>query len=135
LLIRPQARSPGRLASPLAGLYPFWCTEKQAWDITGKKKETGKKNQERRVRAQEFKAEATALAEKREKPVSQLAVDLWAHESALRGWMQQAWEGAQGGLRPFSGHGRPREEEPARLWKEAKALREANEILKKAVEL
>jgi transposase-like protein len=77
------------------------------------------------VYTQEFKAEAAALAEKREKTVSQLAVDLVVHESALRCWMQQAREGAQGGLRPFPGHGRSRDEEPARLRKENKALREA----------
>jgi transposase len=54
------------------------------------------------------------------------------NESVLRRWMQQAREAAQGGLPPFPGHGRPRDEEPARLRKEVKALREANEILKKA---
>jgi transposase-like protein len=43
--------------------------------------------------------------------------------------------GAGTGLPPFSGHGRPRDEELARLRKENKALREANEILKKAIEL
>jgi transposase-like protein len=37
--------------------------------------------------------------------------------------------GGAGGIAPVS---RPRDEEPARLRKEVKALREANEILKKA---
>jgi hypothetical protein len=36
---------------------PLWWTEKQAWDTTGKEKETGKKNQERRACIREFKAE------------------------------------------------------------------------------
>ncbi|MDR2101832.1 MAG: hypothetical protein LBP43_04610 [Treponema sp.] len=43
--------------------------------------------------------------------------------------------GAGTGLPPFPGHGRPRDEELARLRKETKALREAKEILKKAIEL
>jgi transposase len=92
----------------------------------------GKKGMERRNYSKEFKAEAAALAEKREKPISQIAEDLGVNESVLRRWMQQAREAAQGGLPPFPGHGRPRDEELARLRKEVKALREANEILKKA---
>jgi transposase len=91
-----------------------------------------KKDTERRVYTTEFKAEAAALAEKREKPISQIADDLGVNESVLRRWMQQAREAAQGGLPPFPGHGRPRDEELSRLRKEVKALREANEILKKA---
>ena len=39
-------------------------------------KKMGKKDKERRVYTKEFKAEAVALAEKREKPVSQVAKDL-----------------------------------------------------------
>ena len=35
----------------------------------------GKKNLERRVYTEEFKVEAVALAEKREKPITQIAVD------------------------------------------------------------
>jgi transposase-like protein len=92
----------------------------------------GKKGTERRNYSKEFKAEAAALAEKREKPISQIAEDLGVNESVLRRWMQQAREAARGGLPPFPGHGRPRDEELARLRKENKALREANEILKKA---
>jgi len=75
----------------------------------------GKKDQERRVHTKEFKAEAVALAEKREKPVSQVAKDLGLNENVLCRWTQQT-----------------REAELARLRKENKSLREANEILKKA---
>jgi transposase len=92
----------------------------------------GKKGMERRNYSKEFKAEAAALAEKREKPISQIADDLGVNESVLWRWMQQAREAAQGGLPAFPGHGRPRDEELTRLRKEVKALREANEILKKA---
>jgi transposase len=92
----------------------------------------GTKDKERRVYSKEFKAEAVALAEKREKPVSQVAKDLGINENQLYRWMQQAREAAGTGLPPFPGHGRPRDEELSRLRKENKALREANEILKKA---
>jgi hypothetical protein len=44
---------------------------------------------------------AAVLAEKREKPISRIAVDLGINESVLRRWMQQAREAAQGGLPPF----------------------------------
>ena len=92
-----------------------------------------KKGSERRVHPKEFKAEAVALAEKREKPISQVAKDLGINENMLRRWMQQMREAAEDtGLQAFPGHGRPRDAELVRLRKEVKALREANEILKKA---
>jgi transposase-like protein len=43
----------------------------------------GKKDKERRTYTPEFKAEAIALAEKREKSVSQIAADLSLNESML----------------------------------------------------
>ena len=92
----------------------------------------GKKDLERRVYTKEFKAEAVALAEKREKPVSQVAKDLGLNESMLRRWVQESHQAAGGGAAAFPGHGRPRDEELARLRKENKALKAANEILKKA---
>jgi transposase len=91
-----------------------------------------KKNTERRVYTKEFKAEAVALAEKREKPVCQIARDLGINENMLRRWMQASRESAGSGMQAFPGHGRPRDAELARLRKENKLLREANEILKKA---
>jgi transposase-like protein len=95
----------------------------------------GKKGKERRVYTKEFKAEAAALAEKREKPISQVATDLGVNENVLRKWVQQAREAAGTGLPAFPGHGRPKDEELTRLRRENKALRTANEILKKAAEL
>ena len=89
-----------------------------------------KQGTERRMYTGEFKA--VALAERREKPVSQVAADLGVNESMLRRWMQEARETAETGQRAFPSHGRPRDEEPARLRKENKALKAANEILKKA---
>jgi len=72
------------------------------------------------------------LAEKKEKPVSRIAVDLGINENMLRRWMQASRESAGSGLQAFPGHGRPKDAELARLRKENKVLREANEILKKA---
>jgi len=92
----------------------------------------GKKVTERRIHTKEFKAEAVALAEKKEKPVSRIAADLGINENMLRRWVQASRESAGSGLQAFPGHGRPKEAELARLRKKNKALREANEILKKA---
>ena len=92
----------------------------------------GKQDKVRRVYTTEFKAEVVALAGKHEKPVRQIALDVGINENQLYRWIQRAREAAGGGLPPFPGHGRPRDEELSRLRKENKALREANEILKKA---
>src|SRR5215469_4769290 len=92
----------------------------------------GKNSPERRKYTTDFKTEAVKLAEKREKPVSQIAKDLGLNESMLRRWMHEAQESAGANTRAFPGHGRPRDAELVRLRKENKALKEANEILKKA---
>ena len=91
-----------------------------------------KKSTVRRVYTKEFKAEAVALAEKREKTVGQVALDLGINESMLGRWMSEARAAAGTSTPAFPGRGRPRDEELARLRKEVKALRTANEILKKA---
>jgi len=92
----------------------------------------GKKSTERRVYTKEFKAEAVALAEKREKSVRLIAADLGLNESVLWRWINQSRNAAVSGTQTFPGHGKPRDEELTRLRKENKVLREANEILKKA---
>jgi len=92
----------------------------------------GKKEEVRRVYTKEFKAEAVALACRREKPISHVAKDLGINGNILYRWMRRSQEAAVGGLPAFPGHGRSRDEELARLRKENKTLRAANEILKKA---
>ena len=87
---------------------------------------------ERRQYTKEFKGEAVALAEKKEKPVSQVAKDLGLNENVLRRWIRQTKEAAGTNINVFPGHGRARDAELVRLRKENKALKEANEILKKA---
>jgi transposase-like protein len=47
----------------------------------------GKAEKKRRVYTKEFKAEAVALAEKREKPVIQVAQDLGISDTVLHRWM------------------------------------------------
>jgi transposase len=91
-----------------------------------------KKALKRRVYTKEFKTEAVALARKKDKPVSQVALELGINENMLHRWIQQMGETAGIGVQTFPGHGRPKDAELARLKKENKALREANEILKKA---
>ncbi len=93
----------------------------------------GKDGTARRQHTKEFKLEAVAMAEKREKPISQIAQDLGLNESVLRRWMHESHEAGDGGTaRAFPGHGRARDAELSRLRKENRLLREANEILKKA---
>ena len=91
----------------------------------------GKKKAERRVYTKEFKLETVALAEKREKPISQFAKDLGINENVLYRWVNQARQTVNG-VQLFPGRGKPRDEELIRLRKENKSLRAANEILKKA---
>jgi transposase len=91
-----------------------------------------KKNKERRQYTKEFKSEAVVLAEKKEKPISRVAKDLGLNENVLRRWITQTREAAGTNIRVFPGHGRARDAELFRLRKENKALKEANEILKKA---
>ena len=92
----------------------------------------GNEKQERRTYTNEFKIEAIALAVKREKSISQIAKDLGINENVLRRWMKQTQETTGTNLPTFPGHGKPHDAELARLRKENKSLKEANEILKKA---
>ena len=91
-----------------------------------------KKNKERRSYTKEFKTEVVALAEKKEKPISQVAKDLGLNENVLRRWIHQTKHAEGTNIRVFPGHGNARDAELIRLRKENKALRNANEILKKA---
>jgi transposase-like protein len=92
----------------------------------------GKKDLERRVYTKEFKAEAVSLAGKREKPISQAAVDMGLNESMLRRWIHESHAAPGIGVRAFPVPGQSRDEELTRLRKEVKPLRDANEILKKS---
>ena len=69
----------------------------------------GKQDKERRVYTREFKAEAVALAEKREKPVRQIAGDLGVNENVLYRWIQRLKAAEKDHMPAFPGHGRPRD--------------------------
>jgi transposase InsO family protein len=84
----------------------------------------GKKDKKRRVYPEEFKAEAAALAEKREKPVIQAARDLGISGTALHKWMKQSREAGREGLPPFPGHGRP----PVTAYRFMRANRERHTV-------
>ena len=84
----------------------------------------GKKSLERRVYTEEFKAEAVALAEKKEKTVSQIAKNLGINDGILYRWIQQARRAIGSSSKAFPGHGRPRDEELTRLKKVACLMRE-----------
>ena len=92
----------------------------------------GKKAVVRREYTKEFKEEAVALVRKGEKPASRIAADLGISDNVLYRWMSQSRESAETGIKAFPGRGKHRDEELARLRKENKSLKEANEILKKA---
>jgi transposase-like protein len=59
----------------------------------------GKQDKERRVYTREFKAEAAAPAEKREKPVRLIAADLGINENMLRRWTREVRDSGGTGLR------------------------------------
>jgi transposase-like protein len=60
--------------------------DKQVHRTEGERK-MGKAEKKRRVYTTEFKAEAAALAEKREKPVIQVARDLGISDTVLHRWL------------------------------------------------
>jgi transposase len=70
-----------------------------------------KKNKERRSYTAEFKTEAVALAEKKEKPISQVAKDLGLNENVLRRWIYRTKDAEGTNIRVFPGHGRARDAE------------------------
>ena len=70
-----------------------------------------KKINERRTYTPEFKTEAVALAEKKEKPISRVAKDLGLNENVLRRWITRTREAAGSNVRVFPGHGRARDVE------------------------
>jgi len=86
----------------------------------------------RREYTKEFKAEAVALVRKGDKPASRIAADLGVSDNVLYRWVRLSREAAETGVTAFPGRGKQRDEELARLRKENKSLKEANEILKKA---
>jgi transposase len=86
----------------------------------------------RRKFTKEFKREALALVASSGKSASQVAGDLGIIPGLLQRWQREVREENEGKT-AFTGQGKARDEEMARLARENKDLRETNEILKKAV--
>jgi transposase len=88
--------------------------------------------EKRRTYPEELKRNALELLKASGKSAAAVARDLGIEPGLLNRWRrEQAAEG--NGTRAFTGQGVPRDEEMARLRREVDDLREANEILKKAV--
>lgn len=86
----------------------------------------------RRTFPEELKRNALELLRTSGKTAAAVARDLGIDSGVLSRWRrEEAKEG--NGKKAFTGQGMPRDEEVARLKRENNDLREANEILKKAV--
>jgi transposase len=82
--------------------------------------------------AKEFKVEAVRLLKKRDKPISELAMELGIKRTLLYRWKDQL---EIKGDKAFSGSGRPKHNEKSELSclkEELKAVKEERDILKKA---
>jgi len=87
---------------------------------------------QKRSYPEELKRNALELLRTSGKTGSAVARDLGIEPGILNRWRREA-EQEGNGKRAFPGQGVPRDEEVARLKRENDELREANEILKKAV--
>jgi len=82
----------------------------------------------RRSFSKEFKLEAVRMAATSGN-TAQTARELGVKADLIRRWRKRIEED---GRRAFPGHGKPRDEELARLQKEVRRLKEENIVLKKA---
>ena len=88
--------------------------------------------EKRRTYPEELKRNALELLKTSEKSAAAVARDLGIPAGLLSRWRREAAQEGNG-IKAFTGQGVPRDEEMARLLREVADLREANEILKKAV--
>ena len=86
----------------------------------------------RRKYTREFKESAIELYRSSGKTAKEVSEDLGINPENLCRWLREKERGEANNLKVFPGQGNPRDEELARLKKEAADLRETNEILKKA---
>jgi transposase len=87
----------------------------------------------RRTFTREFKESAVELYHSSGRTAKDIAAELGIDRSCLSNWIREIQENKNSNIKLFPGQGNPREEEVARLRKEVIELREANEILKKAM--
>ena len=86
----------------------------------------------RREYSREFKKSAVELV-CNGRSASSVANELGICSTVICRWVKESKKGEAGNVRVFPGRGNPRDEEVTRLRKENTDLREANEILKKAM--
>ena len=89
----------------------------------------------RRKYTKAFKESAIELyrSNSNEKTIQDVAEGLGIIPANLSRWLRESQESETKNIMVFPGQGNPRDEELAQLRKENKDLREANEILKKAM--
>ena len=87
----------------------------------------------RKSYTREFKESAVDLYHSSGKATTDIANELGIHPENLWRWLRESKDGKDKNIKIFPGHGNPRDEEITRLKKENFELREANEILKKAM--
>jgi transposase len=87
----------------------------------------------RKSYTREFKESAVDLYHRSGRTLTDIAKELGIHPENLSRWLRESKEGKDKNIRIFPGQGNPRDEEVSRLRKEVLELREANEILKKAM--
>ena len=87
----------------------------------------------RRTYTKEFKESAIGLYENSGKTAKEVADGLGINPENLCRWLRESTAAEGTGIKAFPGRGNPRDEEMAQLRKENADLREANEILKKAM--
>ena len=87
----------------------------------------------RRIYTKEFKESAIELYHSSGKSAKEIADELGINPENICRWLRESKEAEGSTLRVFPGKGTPRDEELYQLRKEVADLREANEILKKAM--
>lgn len=87
----------------------------------------------KRTYTEEFKRNALEMLKRPGKTGADVARDLGIGSGEINRWRRAAEQEQRGEGKAFPGKGLPRDEELARLQRENKDLKEANEILKKAV--
>ena len=92
----------------------------------------GKQKQQKKTYPEDLKRNALNLLRTSGKTGSAVARELGIEPGILNRWRREE-EQEGNGRKAFPGQGIPRDEEVARLQRENNELREANEILKKAV--
>ncbi|SLM17430.1 transposase [uncultured spirochete] len=87
----------------------------------------------KRTYTEEFKRNALEMLKKPGKTGADVARDLGIGSGEINRWRRAVEQEHRGEEKAFPGKGQPRDEELARLQRENRDLKEANEILKKAV--